>query len=158
MDDVPKPVGRRPGKLMDQFRSWLRENHSRYPTEQTYVHWVVKYIRFHRMRHPRDMGGPEISSFLSFLTVQQNASPGTQKIALNALNCFYRKFLGIDFGELQFQRSPRQARVPNVFTPSEARAVIEQLGEPARLIAEVMYGAGLRVSEALRLRIKEAGC
>lgn len=155
MDDIPKSLPGRPVKLMDRFRAWMRQNHYRYPTEQTYVHWVKKYIRYHRLRHPREMGATEIEEFLTFLALRRYCSPATQKIALNSLNCFYRKFMGIDYGQLRFRNSRRKTRVPTVFTDKEAREIVAKLEEPARLITELMYGAGLRVSEVLRLRIKD---
>lgn len=101
------------------------------------------------------MGASEIEDYLSWLATQRFCSPATQKIALNALNCFYAKFLEIDYGQVSFHRSARKPRVPVVFTHGEAISIIERLPEPVKLIAELMYGAGLRVSEALRLRIKD---
>ena len=153
--DIPVPVPEKPVRLMDQFRAWLRANHYRYSTEQTYIHWVVAYIRFHQRRHPREMGRNEIEAFLTHLSVRRNCSIGTQRIALNALNCFYRKFMKIDFDPLSFRPARRFPRVPVVFTDQEARAIIGRLDDPWRLMAELMYGSGLRVSEALRLRIKD---
>lgn len=155
MDDIPVHIPTRPTRLLDRFRAWMRRNHYRYPTEQTYVHWVKKYIRFHNKRHPKEMGAREIEQFLEWLATQRFCSPATQKIALNALNCFYFKFMEIDFGTLNFRRPSRSPRIPVVFSHAEATAVIEALNEPVRLVAELMYGAGLRVSEALRLRIKD---
>lgn len=153
--DIPVYVPEKPVKLLDQFRSWLRANHYRYQTEQTYVHWVVTYIRYHSLRHPREMSTPEIEAFLTYLATQRQCSPATQKVALNSLNCFYRKFLKIDFPPLEFRRSRQYRRPPVVFTDQEARAVIEKLSDPFKLMAELMYGSGLRVSETLRLRIKD---
>lgn len=143
--DIPVYVPEKPNKLLDQFRSWLRSNHYRYQTEQTYVHWVVTYIRYHNLRHPREMSTAEIEVFLTYLATQRQCSPATQKVALNSLNCFYRKFLKIDFPPLEFRRSRQYRRPPVVFTDQEARAVIEQLSAPFKLMAELMYGSGLRV-------------
>ncbi|MFN3713459.1 MAG: integron integrase [Alcanivoracaceae bacterium] len=155
MDDIPSALPRQSPRLMDQFRTWMRAQNYRYTTEQTYVHWVLVYIRFHGRRHPREMGAKEIEAFLSDLSARKNCSVATQKIALNALNCFYRKFLKIDYPDLAFRKSSRKPRVPVVFTDEEARALIGELVDPWRLMAEIMYGAGLRVSEMLRLRIKD---
>lgn len=155
MDDIPSALPAKPPRLMDQFRTWMRAQNYRYTTEQTYVHWVLAYIRFHGRRHPREMGAPEIEAFLTHLSARRNCSTATQKIALNALNCFYRKFLKIDYPDLAFRKSAKPARVPVVFTDTEARALIDQLKDPYRLMAEIMYGTGLRVSEMLRLRIKD---
>lgn len=101
------------------------------------------------------MGGPEIEAFLTHLSTERHCSVGTQKVALNALNCFYRKFLGADLPQLSFRPARRKPRVPVVFTDAEARAIIDELHDPWRLMAEIMYGSGLRVSEMLRLRIKD---
>src|SRR5690606_9256739 len=147
---VPPPVPEKPVRLMDQFRAWMRRKNYRYKTEQTYVHWVVRYIRFHKMRHPREMSTPEIEAFLDHLALRRHCSVSTQRIALNALNCFYRKFLEIDFPDLRFRHARKGARVPVVFSASEAEQVIAALEDPWRLMAEIMYGAGLRVIEMLR--------
>ncbi|WP_372653042.1 integron integrase [Alcanivorax borkumensis] len=153
--DIPVSIPDTPVRLLDQFRAWLRTNHYRYQTERTYVHWVVTYIRYHDRRHPREMSSPEIQAFLTHLATQRHCSPATQKIALNALNCFYRKFLKIEFPALNFRQSRKSRRPPVVFTDEEARIIIKQLKDPFKLMAELMYGSGLRVSEALRLRIKD---
>ncbi len=154
-DDIPKALPERPTRLMDQFRAWMRSRHYSYRTEQSYVHWVVAFIRFHKRRHPREMGAHHIEAFLNHLSVNRRCSIGTQKIALNAINCLYRKFLQIDYGQLSYRGSRRQPRVPVVFSEAEALAIIERLADPFKLMAELMYGAGLRVSEVLRLRIKD---
>lgn len=155
VDDIPRPLPDKPIRLMDQFRAWLRANHYSYRTEQTYVHWVVGYIRFNDRRHPKDMGRKEIEAYLDHLAVQRHCSVGTQKIVLNAINCLYRKFLRIDYEPLNYRTPKRKPRVPVVFSDAEARAVIELLPDPYRLMAELMYGSGLRVAEMLRLRIKD---
>jgi len=155
MDDIPRSLPEKPVKLMDQFRFWLRQNQYSYRTEQSYAHWVIKYIRYHRLRHPSTMGARDIEAFLSYLSVQRYCSPSTQKIALNALNCFYRRFLQQDYGQLSFRQSKRKPRIPAVFSEQEAEAVIALLPEPSQLVCELLYGAGLRVSEALRIRIKD---
>ena len=152
---VPVAIPNQPTRLIDQFRAWLRRNNYRYQTEQTYVHWVVAYIRFHDKRHPKEMGAPEIEKFLDYLAVRRLCSVGTQKIALNALNCFYRKFMQIDFEKLSFRNAKRPPRVPVVLSDNEAMAIFSKLNDPWRLMAEIMYGTGLRVSEMLRLRIKD---
>ena len=123
-------------------------------TERTYVGWTRRFIRFHQLKHPVEMGGGEVAEFLSWLAVRRNVSVNTQRTALNALVFLYREFLGQEI-EVEFRRTRRQPRVPVVFTHSEATAVIDRLETPTRLIAQVMYGAGLRIGEALRLRIKD---
>ena len=153
--DIPVSIPEKPVRLIDQFRAWMRANHYSYQTERTYVHWTVAYIRHHGLRHPREMSSPEIQAFLTYLAAQRHCSPSTQKIALNALNCFYRKFLKIDFPPLEFRQSRKNPRPPVVFTDKEAMAIIALLSDPFKLMAELMYGSGLRVSEALRLRIKD---
>ena len=133
----------------------MRRQNYRYKTEQTYVHWVARFIRFHRMRHPSEMSTKEIEEFLEDLALKRHCSVSTQRIALNALNCFYRKFLGVDFPALKFRHARKGPRVPVVFSAHEASRVIAELEDPWRLMAEIMYGSGLRVIEMLRLRIKD---
>lgn len=153
--DIPVAIPDKPVRLLDQFRAWLRRNNYRYQTEKTYVHWAIAYIRFHHLRHPREMGAAEIEAFLDYLAVKRGCSVSTQKVALNALNCFYRKFLGTPFEAISFRHASKPVRVPVVFSDQEARSIIAMLEDPWRLMAEIMYGTGLRISETLRLRIKD---
>lgn len=152
---TPQPLPKRPVRLMDQFRTFLRQRNYRYATEKTYVFWVLQYIRFHEKRHPDQMGALEVEQFLNYLAVDRCCTDSTQKVALNSLVCFYGKFRGRPLGQLNLRFGRRFKRPPSVFSHDEAMAIINQLHDPVRLITEVMYGSGLRISEALRLRVKD---
>lgn len=155
MDDIPVTIPAKPTRFIDQFRYFIRARHYKYTTEQTYVKWVLHYIRFHNHRHPNSMGLTEIELFLDYLAVERNVAKGTQAVALNALVFLYREFLGQELGKIHFQHSKREIRVPTVFSHQEATAVIDVLADPYKLMSELMYGSGLRVSECLRLRVKD---
>lgn len=155
MEGVKKPLPKQPIKLLDQFRKHIRADGKSYATENTYVFWVKQYILFHKKQHPRELGKEHIESYLTHLSVQANAAPNTQKTALNSLMYFYNKFLLIPIEELAFKYARKPKRVPTVFTHQEALAVIGHLVAPYKLMAQLMYGSGLRISEVLRLRIKD---
>ncbi len=143
-------------KLLDRVRWHLRVKHYSIRTEQAYVEWIRRYILFHRKRHPNEMGEREISEFLSHLAVEKNVSASTQNQALSALLFLYQQVLE---RKLKFidnvQRVTRPAKLPVVFTPAEARAVLAQLKGDYRLMADLLYGSGLRLMECLRLRVKD---
>lgn len=140
---------------MDQFRVHIRSRQLAYKTEKTYCYWVLAYIRFHKRRNPKDMGAREVEAFLEHLATQKNVSPNTQKTALNALVFLHQKFLGQTLGELRFTYTSAPRQIPNVFTHDEATAVIARLSGNPKLGACLMYGSGLRVSEAARLRVQD---
>lgn len=146
----------KPLRLRDQFRAVIRVNHYSIRTEKSYWYWIRYFIRFHQMKHPRDMGPREVNEFLTWLAVHRNVAAATQSQALNALVFLYGKVLGIALGELgDIVRSKKPRRLPVVLTHDEAMRVINELRHPDKLIASLMYGAGLRVTEASRLRIKD---
>ena len=132
---------------LDEVRRIMRERNMAYSTEKTYVHWIRSYVRFHRNRHPRELGAPEVDRYLSWLAVQRNVSPGTQAIALNALVFLYHKCLEIDLGKLDFERPKPRRRVPQVLTHAEATDIISRISTSvsASLIIRLIYGSGLRV-------------
>jgi integron integrase len=143
-------------KLLDRVRWHLRVKHYSIRTEQAYVDWIRRYILFHRKRHPNEMGEREITEFLSHLAVEKNVAASTQNQAFSALLFLYQQVLErkLDFID-NVQRVTRPAKLPVVFTPSEARAVLARLKGDYRLMAELLYGSGLRLMECLRLRIKD---
>jgi integron integrase len=137
-------------------RTALRARHASRRTEKAYVGWIRRYILFHRKRHPAEMGAGEITQFLSALAVQRNVAASTQNQALSALLFLYRNVLEQELPWLDdVVRAQRPERLPVVLTREEVRAVIRELDGPARLLALLLYGAGLRVLEAARLRIKD---
>ncbi len=124
-------------------------------TEKTYLHWIRGFIRFIGLRHPENAGAKEVREYLTWLAVERHVSPGTQKVALNSLVFLYHKFLGRDLGDLGFTLARRQRYLPAVLDPGEVAAICAQLSGRNLVIIGLMYGSGLRVSEVLRLRIKD---
>ncbi len=156
IEDVRQPVPDKPQRFLDRLRLHMRGSGLAYTTEKTYLHWIRNFIRFHRRRHPDDMGATEVDEYLSWLATQRQVSPATQAIVLNALIYLYKRFLSKDLGELQFRRARPKRRVPQVLSHEEAIAIIDKVGPPApRLIIRLLYGAGLRQAEALNLRVKD---
>ena len=144
-------------KLMEQVRQVLRYHHYAYRTEQTYCQWIVRFIRFFDAKiHPKDMGKEEIESFLSHLAIEGNVSAGTQRQALNAIIFLYKRVLDRPVDELlEHIRAKRQRRPPTVFSQLEVRKVFEQMSGTHLLMAQILYGGGLRLTECLRLRIQD---
>lgn len=155
MDDVPPAIPQKPVKLLDQVRQFIRRQNKSWATERTYIYWIKRYIYFHNKQHPKDLGGMHIELFLTQLAVHGQASPSTQATALNALVYLYKQFFQREIGELDFRRAKPKQKIPVVFEAAEARRVIKLLAGDQYLMASMMYGAGLRVSECLRLRIKD---
>ena len=146
---------RRP-KLRDQFREAIRVRHYSPRTEKTYWYWIRYFIRFHKLRHPAEMSEPEVSVFLTWLATKRDVAAATQNQALNALVFLYRYIIKAPLGEIEnISRVRRPPRLPVVLTHNEAMAVIERLHHPHRLIVSLIYGSGLRVTEAARLRVKD---
>ncbi len=155
MDDIRPPVAPKPTRFIDQLRLTIRRCGLSYATEKTYVHWVIRFIHFHRKRHPEKMGSFEVEQFLGDLGERRRCAVATQRLALNALVFLYRKHIGTELGKLNFRCARRQRRMPTVFTHAEATAVILRLSGVYRVLGALMYGSGLRVNEVLRLRIKD---
>ena len=143
-----------PPKLLDQVRQKIRYLHYSIKTEQSYIQWIRRYILFHGKRHPKEMGGGEVSSFLNYLVNKENVSASTQNQALSAIIFLYKQILDIDVGEIpEFQYARKPKRLPVVLTQEEVKAVFEYLNEPHKTMVGLMYGAGLRLNECLSLRI-----
>jgi integron integrase len=145
-----------PKKLLDQVRDLLRIKHYSYRTEQSYVAWIRRYILFHNKRHPKEMGIPEIETFLSYLAIEENVAASTQNVALSALIFLYKEVLRIDHPlSLNAFRAKRSTYLPTVLTKEETQSVIQQLTGEHQLVIKVLYGSGLRLSEGLNLRVKD---
>ena len=154
LDHVEAP-GRR-FRLLERVRAKARTRHYSRRTEQAYVDWVRRFVQFHGRRHPSQMGEPEIAAFLTHLAVERGVSASTQNQALAALVFLYRHVLGTGLDMIEGIRSAkRPVRLPVVLSPAEVRDVVRALRGPARLGALLMYGAGLRVSECVALRVKD---
>lgn len=147
---APKP------RLLDRFREAVRARHYSRRTEKTYVAWIKRYIFFHGKRHPAEIGAGEVTRFLTSLAVDGNVAASTQNQALSALLFLYREVLGQDLPWLDdVVRAKGAQRLPVVLTRAEVRAVIQQLEGTPRLMALLMYGAGLRLLECARLRVQD---
>ncbi|MDQ3749428.1 MAG: phage integrase N-terminal SAM-like domain-containing protein, partial [Acidobacteriota bacterium] len=143
-------------KLLDQVRAVLRTRHYSYRTEKTYIEWILQYIRFHDIKHPKEMGAAEVEAFLTHLAVERTVAASTQNQALAALLFLYREVLSVDLPWLEkFTPAKKSSRVPVVLTRAEVKLILSQLKETNWLIANLLYGAGLRLHEALRLRVKD---
>lgn len=143
-------------KLLDQVRDVIRLKHYSIRTEQAYIGWIRRFILFHGKRHPKDMGAEEVTRYLTHLAVQDKVAASTQNQALNALLFLYREVLKVDLPWLDgLQRAKKPARLPVVLTRDEVRRLLAQLDGTTWLIVALIYGAGLRVMEALRLRVKD---
>jgi len=142
--------------FLDSVRRAIRVRHYSVRTERSYLHWIRRYILFHKKRHPVDMGDTEVAGFLSWLASERKVSASTQNQALNALNFLYAKVLDRPIGELHgVVRARRPKRLPVVLAREEVDRLLQQLTGRHWLIASLMYGSGLRLMEALRLRVKD---
>lgn len=153
--ELPFP---QPPRLLDRMRHALRVRHYSPRTEDCYVDWVVQFLRFHGLRHPASMGAPEIEQFLTDRAVNGHVAASTQNQALCALLFLYGSVLGIELPRLDAVRARRPRRLPNVLAPEEVRGVlnaVEGAGGVFRLMAGLLYGAGLRRLECCRLRMHD---
>jgi len=142
--------------LFEVARERIRTRHLAFRTEQTYLQWMRRYVKFHGRRHPRDMGAAEVEAFLTHLAVQAKVGASTQNQALQALLFLYRQVLGIELPWLEnVTRASRPKRLPVVLGIAEVRSVLAQLDGTAWLMANLLYGGGLRLMEAHRLRVKD---
>ncbi len=149
------PVQKKP-KLLDHVRHVLRTKHYSMKTEEAYIHWIKKYIFFHHKRHPKEMGEKEINQFITHLAVNEKVSASTQNQALCAIVFLYKQVLQIELGDLgNITWAKKREREPVVFTKKEAKAVINQLSGTNWIMANLLYGAGLRLTECLQLRVKD---
>jgi integron integrase len=153
------PTGRgspAPPRLLDLVRQAIRARHYSCRTEKAYAAWIKRYVLFHGKRHPREMGVPEVTRFLSSLAVERQVSASTQNQAFSALLFLYREVLAQPLPGLDdVVRAKRPTRLPLVLTRDEVQAVLRQLHGAPWLMASLMYGAGLRLLECLRLRVKD---
>jgi integron integrase len=155
LGDLPLP---RPPRLLDQVRQVLRVRHYALRTEECYVQWIVRFIRFHHKRPPRDVGAAELTQFLTDLAVQGQVSASTQNQALNAMVFLYKQVLEIDLGRFDAIRANRPQRLPVVLAAQEVAAVLERIDGAEgvfRLMARLLYGSGLRLAECCQLRVKD---
>ena len=154
---VSEGQAEKPKKLLDEVRDLMRGRRYAWRTEQAYSDWIRRYVKFHAMKGREDLAGgrEKVERFLTHLAVQGQVAPSTQNQALNALMFLYGQVLrqplhGVDAG-----RAERKVRVPEVLTPEEARRVMALLEGAPQLVVKLLYGSGLRLMEALRLRVHD---
>jgi len=143
--------------LLNQIRGVMRVRRYSLQTEKTYIYWIKKYIFFHDVRHPKEMGAAEVAAFLTHLAVEENVAATTQNQAMFALLFLYKEVLGVELKPLggKFTSAKQSARVPVVLTREETAAVLSNLKGVNWIMANLLYGAGLRLKECLRLRVKD---
>jgi len=143
-------------KLLDRVREAVRVRHLSYRTEQAYVHWIKRYILYHGRKHPDEMDETCVSEFLTYLAVRKRVSAATQNQALSAILFLYRHVLKKELGWIEnVERAKKPSRLPVVFSREEVRAIFLRLEGTKWIMASLLYGAGLRLMECLRLRIKD---
>ena len=149
---IPNPKAR----LLDQVREVIRLKHYSIRTEEAYVHWIKRFIFFNGKRHPREMGAPEIESFLTDLAVRGQVAASTQNQALNALVFLYQQILHLKVGEFEAVRAKKPNHLPVVLTKSEVQRVFAAT-KPGTLslMVRLLYGTGMRLMECVRLRVKD---
>lgn len=148
-----------PKKLLDQVRDKIRFKHYSLSTEKTYLSWIKQFILYHDKRHPADLGADEVEKFLTYLATLRHVSSSTQNQALSAILFLYKDVLGVNLPWLDnFERSKKPRRLPVVLTVLETQKLLQETGlapAPIGLVIRLLYGTGMRLMEALRLRVKD---
>ena len=149
--DAPEPP-----RLLNRVRDRIRYKHYSIRTEQAYVDWIKRFIYFHGKRHPSELGPADVEAFLTELAVSRNVAASTQNQAKSAILFLYKEVIGVDLPWLAgIHNAKRPARLPTVLTPAEVRRVLRNLRGIHALIGRLLYGSGMRIMEALRLRVKD---
>jgi len=152
-DKSPPP---KPRRLLDLVRERIRFKHYSLRTEETYTHWIKRFIYFHAKRHPRELGAAEVTAFLNHLVRTRDVAAATQNQALSALLFLYREVLAEPLAWLDgLERSKRPVRVPTVLSQAEVTALLAGMTGTKWLMAALLYGAGLRLRECLTLRVQD---
>ncbi len=146
----------RPKKLLEQVSEAIRRKHYSPRTEETYVHWIKRFILFHDKRHPKDMGAAEVAAFLTHLAVQEKVAASTQNQAYSALLFLYRHVLNqpLDM-PLDAVRAKKPEHLPTVLSRDEVRCILDKMSGVPKLMTQLLYGTGMRVSECVQLRVKD---
>lgn len=143
-------------RLLDQVRERIRYLHYSLRTEKTYVYWVRLFVRWHKIRHPSEMGKPEVEAFLMWLANKREVSPSTHRQALSALLFLYKEVLNIELPWLDEIGRPKvRGRLPTVLSRDEVERLFTFMDGEVALLAKLLYGTGMRLSEGLRLRVKD---
>lgn len=144
MDDIPTPLPAKPTRLMDRLRAFMRARHMAYRTEKTYCTWILDFIRYHKRKHPEQMGTDEVNAWLSHLANNRHVAINTQKTALNAVVFLFKQFLGRELNNIAFANANKGQRLPVVFSYDEALRALAQMSGTHKVAASLMYGSGLR--------------
>lgn len=145
----------KPKKLLDQVSDSIRRKQYSHSTERAYVNWIRQYILFHDKRHPKDMGAVDVERFLTYLAVERNIAASTQNQAFSAIIFLYKEVLKRPLEtSFQFIGAKKSKRLPIVLTKSEVQQVLRRLSGTEYLIGQLLYGSGLRITEAVRLRVQ----
>lgn len=145
------------GLIESKLREELRKRGRAYRTEETYVGWYLRFVRFHQLRHPESMGVAEVEAFLIYLAMEREVAASTQGQAFHALLFLYKEVLGIELQGIQAVQAKRPQRLPVVLSQGEVKALLAVVPEGVPIcLLSLLYGCGLRVSEGLRLRVKDA--
>ena len=142
--------------FLTEVQRLIRLRQLSYATEKSYLGWIRRFIIWSKKQHPSELGSAEVSAFLSYIATERHVSVSTQNQALNALVFLYKYVLKRDIGDItEIARASRPRRIPTVLTREEVKQVLDELSGTTWLIATLLYGSGLRISECLRLRIKD---
>lgn len=143
-------------KLLEQVRKQIRLKNYSIRTENSYAQWVRRYIVFHEMRHPREMGVPEIEAFLTHLVAESDVAASTQNQALSAILFLYKHVLGVELdARVNALQAKKPERLPVVLSRDEAWQVIDELSGIHHLMGSLLYGTGMRITECMRLRVMD---
>jgi integron integrase len=146
----------KPKKLLERVRETIHRKHYSQKTEQAYLNWIKQYILFHDKKHPQDMAATEVEAFLIYLAVERKVAASTQNQALSAILFLYREVLQkpVETG-FKYIGAKRPKRLPVVLTKSEVQQILVRLSGDTKLVVQLLYGSGLRLNEAVRLRVKD---
>ncbi len=149
-------ITRRPGSLLNSMRETCRRKNLAASTERTYIQWIRRYVQFHDLQHPDDLSAENVSDYLSHLATNRKVAASTQNQALNAIVFLYKHVLDRDLEEFSsFIRARKPKKLPVVLTATEARMLIGAMSGQTETVASLLYGSGLRIQEAVTLRIKD---
>jgi len=142
-------------KFLNTIREKIRIKHYSYKTEKAYVDWAERFIRFHGIRHPAEMGADEVAAFITHLAVEKNVSASTQDQALHALLFMYEHVVGVKLEHVDFLRSKKSKHIPDVLSQEEVKKILGRLRGVYYIIGRLLYGSGMRLMECMRLRVKD---
>lgn len=144
-----------PSPFIESIRQEIRVRHYSLKTEKSYLFWIRQFIRYHNMKHPKDMSNSHIETFLSYLANERKVSSATQNQALCAIIFMYRHVLKVEIQDLRYSFTKKPKRMPTVLTQEEVNLILDNLNGQYWLLCALLYGCGLRINEALGLRIKD---